>query len=342
MVTKLLTNGIGGDLNNLEDFFGVQDDRIKVGADDFYTYFIRTYGGNDLVDLSNVTRNDSNLYQSNFVFLGAGNDVFIGNPWGNEISDGPGNDIILLGDSFWGGNNVTMGAGNDYIIGGAGGHDSLSFESNIYMDASDIVIATAGIKLDLNITTAQKLGAFGSDTIRNIEDVYATSFADVLIGNAAHNNLSGRGGNDTIYGNDGSDGLSGEGGADILVGGLQADALFCGANDNARDVLIYTSIEDSGTVIGSWDIILEFDASSAASHDIIDLSAIDANLSKKGNQAFTWIGSQDFTQNANGEVRIEEQNGDTFVYVSNDGDIAPEMVLHLYYVVGLTAADFIL
>jgi serralysin len=342
MVTKFLANGIGGDLNNFDDFFGVQNDYISVGANDFNTYFIRTYGGNDVVDLSNVTRDSTNLYQSNFVFLGAGNDVFIGNSWGNEISDGPGNDTILLGDSFSGGNNVIMGAGNDYIVGGAGLHDTLSFDSNIYLDPSDIVITTKGVKVDLNITTAQNFGAFGWDTIKNIEDVYATSFNDILIGNASDNILSGGAGNDKIYGNGGSDSLDGGAGADILVGGLQADGIMCGANDNARDVLKYNSIEESGVTIGSWDIVFQFDASSSASHDVIDLSEIDANLHKKGDQEFKWIGTSAFSNHSAGEVRIEEQDGDTFIYVNNNGDVAPDMVIHLVNVVGLTAADFIL
>jgi Tol biopolymer transport system component len=84
----------------------------------------------------------------------------------------------------------------------------------------------------------------------------------------------------------GADTISGGNGKDVIVGGPGPDVLRGG---KGADTFVYLSLADSRP--GKNDAILDFNATQG---DIIDLSAIDANAMKNGNQAFTFIGSKPF------------------------------------------------
>ena len=116
----------------------------------------------------------------------------------------------------------------------------------------------------------------------------ATNGADTLTSLPEGSILSGLGGNDTLTGLDGhdiligglgKDTLSGGGGLDRLIGGKGADSLFGGAD---ADLFVFNSKLDSLPGAGH-DVIGDF---SHLDGDHIDLAAIDANTTKKGNQAF--------------------------------------------------------
>ena len=66
------------------------------------------------------------------------------------------------------------------------------------------------------------------------------------------------------------------------------------------DRFVFTNSLDSPSA-GSFDIIHDF---SHAEGDKIDLRGIDANLSPRGNQAFTFIGTKAFSGKL-GELRVE-------------------------------------
>src|SRR6476660_8469090 len=76
-----------------------------------------------------------------------------------------------------------------------------------------------------------------------------------------------RAGCNTIIGGGGADTIKGGGGADILTGGQGADRF------------VFAALTDSAP--SARDLITDF----IPGTDIIDLSAIDANTSAKGNQA---------------------------------------------------------
>lgn len=117
---------------------------------------------------------------------------------------------------------------------------------------------------------------------------------DTLIGGAGHDALSGGSGSDRLQGGDGNDRLFGAAGNDLLEGGTGGDMLEGGAGrdkmyggaDAVRDVFVFRARTD--TAVGSQrDSILQF----RAGQDDIDLSLIDANLSRAGNQAFAFAGT---------------------------------------------------
>ena len=139
---------------------------------------------------------------------GAGDDVIAGND-GNDLLQGGDGDDYLLG-----------GPGNDTIDGGAGG-DWAAYED-----------ATAGVKVDLNLTGPQNTGGGGTDRLTSIEHVYGSAFNDTLIGNAGDNMMVGGDGSDSLTGGKGDDTLWGSAGNDTLDGGDGDDWLVGGAGDD--------------------------------------------------------------------------------------------------------------
>jgi serralysin len=373
MVYKLLTGGIGGDLNTLADGFGAGNDLIVVAYEvTAPAYEIYTLGGADFIDLRDTVFNDATGIE---VFSGAGRDTVQGGAGEEYIYDQSGNDLFILRGSD---DEYSSGAGNDTANGGAG-WDEISFE-RFFDDAGGSIINTEGNTCDLAKTGAQNFGVFGRDHISGFEGVKGGGGADRLFGTGGANEISGgggadllngRGGADRIIGDQGNDRLIGGGGADVLsdgtgidslTGGGGADHIF-GSEDSdrltggggadlsllddglsaARDFVIFTRIGDSGTGLSSLsiDVILDFDQGGLATDDKIDLSAIDANRSLAGNQAFVFRGLGDFRAPF-GEVRIIEGGGNTLVMVDIDGDGASEMNIRVDGVVGLTAGDFLL
>ncbi len=108
----------------------------------------------------------------------------VGTAFNDRLQGGPGADTLA------------GGAGND-TLDGAGGTDTASYAS-----------AGAAVTVSLAVTAAQATGGAGSDTLRNLESLVGSRFADTLTGSAGSNLLDG---------GDGSDRLTGGAGADTFV-----------------------------------------------------------------------------------------------------------------------------
>lgn len=123
-----------------------------------------------------------------------------------ETTGTPGDDI-LIGDAD--ANGLEGGLGNDGLDG-AGGVDTAFYWQ-----------ATSGVTVNLATGTAS--GGEGNDTLKSIENVVGSDFADTLSGDANDNYLSGGAGNDVLTGGDGNDALEGGDGADTMSGGKGDD-----------------------------------------------------------------------------------------------------------------------
>ena len=146
-------------------------------------------------------------------------------------------------------------------------------------------------------TNAQNTG-FGSDTIRNIENVS---------GGSGNDNITGNGNDNILKGGDGADVIRGGNGADTINGGGGGDTLYAGS-DSSIDTFVYESISDAGTYGTSPnDKIYEFNRN----HDKIDLSAIDGNNSSGGHQSLTFENS-----NIGNCVWCEDIGSDVVFYVN--------------------------
>ncbi len=103
-------------------------------------------------------------------------------------------------------------------------------------------------------------------------------------------------GDDILRGGKGNDRLNGGEGADILIGGLGTDRF-------RYSTLIDSTVERSDTI--------QF-----GQRDQIDLRRLDANASRKGNQAFLFVADREFSGEA-GELRLFESR----LLADVDGDL---------------------
>jgi S-layer protein len=168
------------------------------------------------------------------------------------INGGDGNDTLVGGNAL---NIINGGAGDDSITGGTladtidGGAGSDTYVAN----------AAAGISVTLNGATAASVTVAGvaTDTIRNIENVTGTGFADTITGDAAANTIVGGAGNDTITGGSGSD---------ILTGGADADTFVFVSGDTGITLATADTITDFATFAGgvNVDVISTSKAANAA------------------------------------------------------------------------------
>ena len=100
-----------------------------------------------------------------------------------------------------------------------------------------------------------------------------------------------------------------------------SDFFFNGSNTNWADIA---------------NTITDFEAG-----DLINLGTIDANTAIAGNQAFSFIGTADFS-NTSGELRFETDGTDGYVEGDVDGDGGVDVHILLLGVTSMTAGDFVL
>ena len=181
---------------------------------------------------------------------------------------------LLVGNSQ---NNVFRGrVGND-TIDGLGGSDRVSY-----------VGAASGISVGLfepGLDTLVSDGDGGTDTLRNIERISGSNFADQLTGNSAANWLNGEMGNDLVLGgmND-----------DSLDGGAGDDTLFGGVNDAGRDTLAGGAGNDS-MAGGDGDDFFS---------GLADDSGNDMMRGDAGNDLFRWQSGADTFDGGSGTDRV--------------------------------------
>ena len=132
------------------------------------------------------------------------------------------------------------------------------------------------------------------------------------MGDKGQDNVVGGSGNDSITGFDANDTLSGGSGDDLLSGDLDADVLTGG---DGNDRFIFRAGESAGAAA---DRITDFQRPGAAIGDRIDLSAIDANTTVAGDQAF-------LAGTGTGRGRAVEENGNTVIYGNTDNDADYEL-----------------
>ncbi|MEA1014823.1 M10 family metallopeptidase C-terminal domain-containing protein [Sphingosinicella sp. LY1275] len=246
---------------------------------------------------------------------------------GNDTIYGNNVDNVLTGNA---GNDVMEGrGGNDTLDGGAGADvmkGGIGNDIYIVGEAGDVVVENAGEGLDTVLSSIDyTLGA-------NVENLDLTGSAISGTGNELDNRISGNG-------------LT-----NILTGGAGNDVFVAEMND----VLTASKL---GAI--SVDILMDFDA---AGDDVIDLSAIDADLTQDGHQAFSFVGKSS-TNNAGdlgyktyGNVNAAEKalgfdidgladsahSGPiTVIFGNNDADKDADFALVIYGTPQIEATDFL-
>lgn len=179
-----------------------------------------------------------------------------------------------------------------------------------------------------------------------------------LTGSSGADVLNGTAWNDRLEGGSGADVLAGGAGNDTLVGGDGFDRLLGGAG---QDVFAFAAEASSvATKLGNLavDVIHDF-----AKGDRIDVSALDANPTQAGDQAFSFVGAAaskgvgQLSFNTYGNVNAAEavlgieidgidgkgaEGAVTIVWGNTDLDADPEFAIVLLGYNSLTGADFVL
>lgn len=295
----LLSGGAGNDTYMVDNLGDVIVEAAKGGTDTVLTSLSSYALGNEL---ENLTSTGGDL------FTGTGNalnNVMRGGDFGSLLYGLGGSDTLYggLGDDFLDG-----GPGRDKMIGGAG--------NDVYVvdDAKDLVTEAANQGTDLAQTSLGKYTL--PNNVENLTYIGTASFTGT--GNALANTITGGNGNDKLSGGAGDDILIGGGGADTLTGGAGAD------------IFRFLSLDDSNTF--SFDRITDFNA---VQGDIIDLTALDADIVAEGDQAFLFLGSDDFS-GATGELRFFSG----FLYADVDGDGVSDFDVALLGVTSLSSQAF--
>jgi Ca2+-binding RTX toxin-like protein len=246
---------------------------------------------------------------------GTGNDdsnTIIGNSGNNILTGNKGNDILIGGS----GNDTLDGGSGVDRMGGGGGND-------IYVvdDRKDRVLESTGAGTDLVkasvsytlATNVENLALMGSGDMNGV----GNALANVITGSVGKNLLKGMEGDDT------------------LIGGRGADSLYGGTG---KDTFVFSTLRDSTVSETGRDTIFGF---SQTERDRIDLSGIDAKAPSTTNDAFTFVGTKDFSKKA-GELRFEKTATDTYIYGDVDGNGRADFAIHLNAAVTLVKGDFIL
>jgi len=237
-------------------------------------------------------------------------DRLIGDGKTNVLNGGAGDDVLEGGD----GDDVLIGGfGADRLIGGTGS------------DTASYAGAKVGVVANL-LKSSVNTGDAKGDTYSSIENLAGSSYADRLTGDVKANVMDGGAGDDV---------LSGGAGNDRLIGGAGFDDLYGGAGS---DRFVFRSAKELGTSKTATDTIFDF---LQKEKDLIDVTAIDASLTRAGDQAFTFIGAGRFS-NTPGELRYEKAKADTYVYGDINGDGKVDFVLHIDAALTLKAGDFLL
>ena len=184
-VNNLILAGAGADVVLAGD--GADEVRGGTGADT-----LSGEGGDDIIYGEDDNDTINGGLGLDVLYGGAGNDTIRGNENDDKLygeagidtlDGGDGNDQLLGGE---GDDQLTGGLGDDTLVGGLGS-DEASYRG-----------LSAGVTVDLSITTAQNTGGGGIDTLSEIENVAGTTFNDVFTGTSGNNRFLGGAGVDTV------------------------------------------------------------------------------------------------------------------------------------------------
>ncbi|RMS20752.1 Metalloprotease [Pseudomonas coronafaciens pv. coronafaciens] len=191
-----------------------------------------------------------------------------------------GNELANVLDGRGGLDTMIGGLGNDtYVVDQVGELALVQEKANEGIDTLKITYNNTSDKaavIDLN-----------TGTLANFENVHLKGEGDfTVLGNDRNNTLTGNDANNILVGGGGNDKLIGGQGADILTGG------------NGADHFVFNDLSETGKGLNS-DVITDFNSQQG---DKLSFLKMDANIDTKALDAFTFIGSGEFT--AAGQLRF--------------------------------------
>ena len=234
---------------------------------------------------------------------------------------------VFNGAGTWGTVSITPEPVLPELVGTAG-NDLFTVSSSTTRVAglagTDTVRSSASFTLSADVERLELIGTAAINGTGNLN-------ADMITGNAANNILQGMAGADRLTGKDGNDTLLGGADVDLLYGDAGNDRLDGGAGQDkmtggaGADEFVFSFASD--TARAKSDKVLDFQTGV----DRIDLSAIDADTSVAGNQAFVYGSS------AAGVASLWISS--SYVYGDTNNDGTADLAI---YVIGAVAqSDFV-
>ncbi len=262
---------------------------------------------------------------------GAGGRDSLDGQGGNDRLRGLAGDDLLRGGA--GHDTLEGGAGADTMIGGAGRDLYLADGADTIIEARnggiDTLRSAVGLVLGGNLEHLELTGAAGTGTGNALANrITGTGRANTLSGAAGADTLDGGAGADRLLGGAGDDSLSGGAGADRLTGSAGRDLLRGGAG---ADRFVFAGPVDSRR--GAADTILDF----GIGRDMIDLSGMDADTARTGDQAFRLAGSA-----AAHAVWLVAEAGGLLLRGDVNGDHGADFEIRFSGIDSLKAGDFLL
>ena len=332
------------------------DDKFLAGSDrDDWIYGL---GGNDRINGRAGNDHIEGGTGNDYLNGGTGTDYYHFNKgWGHDIIEDAyrvdfGTKYLLIEGSYTANQYTVTTQGSDVKLFYKPSGDSITIKG--FWNNNDV--------LYLHEKTYYSPGApSGGGTIQGTEkadNLQGSLYADTIYGKGGNDKISGLDGNDYLTGGDGDDTVSGAAGNDKVFGNAGNDSLYGGdgndtvdggiGNDriggsSGKDLLIggggsdrFVFNEfDSGLGIAKRDVVKDF-----TKGDKVDLTNLDAVFNQSGNQAFTFIGTKDFT--AKGQLRYEVQGTKTILQTNQDSDSSAETEFEFLGKVNFATSDFFL
>lgn len=235
-----------------------------------------------------------------------------------NVTDYTGNYTGTIGDDWIGGTSevdtINGNDGDDEIAGGNGNDTINGGNGSDTAWYDDTFAITTGVTVDL--TTSSATDQYGSiDTLVSIENIFGSSFDDVITGDAGDNTLDGWLGNDTIVGGDGND---------IIIGGMQTDidTMTGGLGSDTFKYLTSSHGEftsDSDLTLANVDTITDFttnlDAVFDTGEDILDFrDFLSQNATYYVDASLPANVAGYFQVNANGDLWVDRDGYDQNIY----------------------------
>jgi lysophospholipase L1-like esterase len=193
----------------------------------------------------------------------------------------------------------------------------------------------AGDRLYGNSSSNRIDGRGGNDLVygRSGNDrLYGGTGNDRMYGSTGDDRLYGSSGHDVVYGESGADRIYGDSGNDTISGGAGRNILYGGSG---LDRFVFKGRSESGTTTSKRDVIADF-----IRGDKVDLSYIDANTTRSGNQKFMFVSG--FTGRP-GELQWDENSKGFMVSADVNGNGTADFSIQLNTKLSLLRAlDFIL
>lgn len=306
-------------------------DNTVVKCSGVTTVYVYGGAGNDAVDIDPLGSAPSLAVG---LFGEAGNDILRASAGDGGILGGDGNDVLY---GRGGDDTLIGGAGADEIYGGPG------------VDLVDYMSSASGVHASLDGLIGDDGAPGEGDTLgSDLEDIWGTCYADVLIGNAAANEIWPLSGADEVRGLGGSDYIEDRDGmcasagysADILDGGAGSDTVNYRHRPAGVTIDLDNAVGDDGAP-GEGDTTIDVESIYGTNHNDILVGNDSDNIfhGLSGNDAMYGLGGKDAFYGDEGDDFVDGGNGTDYVY-GGAGDDELHAGPGGYYIDGGPGTDF--